>query len=108
MLLMPKVANFGALLRTTLVLGIITGKNGEVWHVYSGGGTVKDVYLEQINVSNGGKSLVEDSELTLAHGRRYGIVGRNGARLQCPAHTCKLKLTGSTSCTFVSVANVMS
>ena len=44
----------------------------------SGGGTIKDVYLEQINVSNGGKSLIEDSELMLAHGRRYGVVGRNG------------------------------
>ena len=43
-----------------------------------GGGTIKDIYLEQINVSNGGKSLIEDSELMLAHGRRYGVVGRNG------------------------------
>jgi energy-coupling factor transporter ATP-binding protein EcfA2 len=39
---------------------------------------IKDIYLEQINVSNGGKSLIEDSELMLAHGRRYGVVGRNG------------------------------
>jgi ABC transporter len=43
-----------------------------------GGGTIKDIYLEQINVSNAGKNLIEDSELMLAHGRRYGVVGRNG------------------------------
>lgn len=34
--------------------------------------------MEQINVTNGGKNLIEDSELMLAHGRRYGLVGRNG------------------------------
>ena len=31
-----------------------------------------------INVSNGGKDLIEDSEIMLSFGRRYGIVGRNG------------------------------
>lgn len=39
---------------------------------------IKDVFLEQINVTNGGKNLVEDAELMLAFGRRYGLVGRNG------------------------------
>lgn len=34
--------------------------------------------MEQINVSNGGQNLVEDGELMLAFGRRYGLVGRNG------------------------------
>lgn len=29
-------------------------------------------------MSNGGKPLVEDGDLMLAHGRRYGLVGRNG------------------------------
>jgi ABC-type glutathione transport system ATPase component len=43
-----------------------------------GGSVVKDVLLEQINVSNGGQSLIEDGELMLAYGRRYGLVGRNG------------------------------
>jgi ATP-binding cassette, subfamily F, member 3 len=40
---------------------------------------IKDVFLEQINVTNGGKNLIEDSEVMLAHGRRYGVVGRNGS-----------------------------
>jgi hypothetical protein len=31
-----------------------------------------------INVSNGGKDLIEDGELMLAYGRRYGVIGRNG------------------------------
>lgn len=52
-----------------------------------GGGTIKDIYLEQINVSNGGKSLIEDSELMLAHGRRYGVVGRNGTGARQHPHT---------------------
>ena len=52
--------------------------HAEAAHACRGGGVIKDVFLEQINVTNGGKNLIEDSELMLAHGRRYGLVGRNG------------------------------
>jgi ATP-binding cassette subfamily F protein 3 len=43
-----------------------------------GGGGSKDIHLENFSVSNGGKELIEDATVTLAHGRRYGIIGRNG------------------------------
>ena len=61
--------------------------------VCRGGGAIKDVFLEQINVTNGGKNLVEDSELMLAFGRRYGLVGRNGTGARRDLHmhaTCTL------------------
>ncbi|KAK9827792.1 hypothetical protein WJX74_002330 [Apatococcus lobatus] len=44
----------------------------------AGGGGSKDLQLENFSVSNGGAELIEDASLSLAHGRRYGLVGRNG------------------------------
>ncbi|KAJ9529849.1 hypothetical protein QJQ45_022249 [Haematococcus lacustris] len=35
-------------------------------------------HLDNFNVSNGGKDLIEDASVMLAYGRRYGLVGRNG------------------------------
>lgn len=42
------------------------------------GGSVGNVKLEAFSVSNGGKELIQNGELLLAMGRRYGLVGRNG------------------------------
>lgn len=42
------------------------------------GGVVGNVKLEDFSVSNGGQELVQNGELLLATGRRYGLVGRNG------------------------------
>ena len=44
----------------------------------TGSGGSRDIHLENISVSNGGEELVSDASLTLSHGRRYGLVGRNG------------------------------
>ncbi len=30
-------------------------------------------------MSNGGKELIEDATVTMAFGRRYGLIGHNGA-----------------------------
>lgn len=38
----------------------------------------KDLHLENFSVSNGGQELIEDATVTMAFGRRYGLVGRNG------------------------------
>lgn len=38
----------------------------------------RDIHLEDVTVSNGGQDLIEGGTLTLANGRRYGLVGRNG------------------------------
>lgn len=45
----------------------------------AGGPTVRDIHLHNFSVSNGGQELIviEDG-VTLAYGRRYGLVGRNG------------------------------
>ncbi|PKI85290.1 hypothetical protein MVES1_000836 [Malassezia vespertilionis] len=41
-------------------------------------GKNKDVYLPNIDVNFGSNRILSNAELTLAHGRRYGLVGRNG------------------------------
>jgi ATP-binding cassette, subfamily F, member 3 len=38
----------------------------------------KDVKVDGIDVSIGGKRILTDTSLTLAYGRRYGLVGQNG------------------------------
>ncbi|GAB4813067.1 hypothetical protein N2152v2_000113 [Parachlorella kessleri] len=43
-----------------------------------GGPAVRDIHLENFSVSNGGQELIQDANITLAYGRRYGLVGRNG------------------------------
>jgi ATP-binding cassette subfamily F protein 3 len=45
---------------------------------HAGGGGSRDIHLDRISVSNGGEELLADASLTLAAGRRYGLVGRNG------------------------------
>jgi ATP-binding cassette subfamily F protein 3 len=38
----------------------------------------KDIKVDGIDVSIGGKRILLDTNLTLAYGRRYGLVGQNG------------------------------
>jgi ATP-binding cassette subfamily F protein 3 len=38
----------------------------------------KDVKVDGIDISIGGKRILTDTNLTLAYGRRYGLVGQNG------------------------------
>lgn len=38
----------------------------------------KDVKVDGVDVSIGGKRILSDTSLTLAYGRRYGLVGQNG------------------------------
>jgi ATP-binding cassette subfamily F protein 3 len=45
----------------------------------AGAGGAVDIHLASVCVSNGGEELISDSSLTLAQGRRYGLVGRNGS-----------------------------
>ena len=55
----------------------------------AGGGGSRDIHLEDISVTNGGEELITGCSLTLACGRRYGLVGRNGcAPLRWPAVVC--------------------
>ena len=45
-----------------------------------GAGTnkTKDITMDNIDVSIGGLRILTDTNLTLAHGHRYGLVGKNG------------------------------
>ncbi|GAB1219559.1 hypothetical protein ENUP19_0118G0036 [Entamoeba nuttalli] len=38
----------------------------------------KDVKQDNISIAYGKHLILEDADLTLAHGRRYGLIGRNG------------------------------
>ncbi|KAK6745023.1 hypothetical protein RB195_011626 [Necator americanus] len=42
------------------------------------GANTKDVKLESVDISIGTKQLLSSADLTMAYGRRYGLVGRNG------------------------------
>ncbi|BBN17941.1 ATP-binding cassette, subfamily F, member 3 [Marchantia polymorpha subsp. ruderalis] len=42
------------------------------------GSVPKDIRLENFSISLGGKELINSATVTLAYGRRYGLVGRNG------------------------------
>ncbi|CAG8770467.1 17024_t:CDS:2 [Gigaspora margarita] len=41
-------------------------------------GKLKDVKVENFDISFGGKRILTNANLSLAHGRRYGLIGRNG------------------------------
>uniref|UniRef100_A0A915Q1U3 ABC transporter domain-containing protein n=1 Tax=Setaria digitata TaxID=48799 RepID=A0A915Q1U3_9BILA len=43
------------------------------------GGNTMDIHLYSVDVSIGPKQLLCGADVTLAYGRRYGLVGRNGA-----------------------------
>lgn len=42
------------------------------------GGKSKDIKIDNIDVSIGGKRILTDTTFTLAYGHRYGLVGNNG------------------------------
>ncbi|CAI5506300.1 unnamed protein product [Closterium sp. Naga37s-1] len=41
-------------------------------------GGAKDIHLSNFTVTVAGKDLISDASITLAFGRRYGLIGRNG------------------------------
>ena len=44
----------------------------------AGGPAVRDICLQNISIANKGAELISDCDITLAFGRKYGLVGRNG------------------------------
>lgn len=44
----------------------------------AGAAKSKDIKIDSVDVSIGGKRILSDTSLTLAYGRRYGLVGQNG------------------------------
>lgn len=47
-------------------------------HDSTGGPAVRDIHMENFNVSVGGRDLIVDGSVHLSFGRHYGLVGRNG------------------------------
>ncbi|XP_022849643.1 ABC transporter F family member 3-like [Olea europaea var. sylvestris] len=47
-------------------------------HDHSDGPAVRDIHMENFNISVGGRDLIVDGCVTLSYGRHYGLVGRNG------------------------------
>ncbi|XP_044477073.1 ABC transporter F family member 3 [Mangifera indica] len=47
-------------------------------HERGGGPAVKDIHMDNFNVSVGGRDLIVEGSVTLSFGRHYGLVGRNG------------------------------
>ncbi|KAB1201147.1 ABC transporter F family member 3 [Morella rubra] len=43
-----------------------------------GGTVVKDIHMENFDISVGGRDLIVEGSITLSFGRHYGLVGRNG------------------------------
>ena len=39
-----------------------------------------DIFVHKFSISMGGKTLFKDAKLSLAHGRRYGLIGAPPAR----------------------------
>lgn len=46
-------------------------------------GKTLDIMLDKIQIIVGGRMLLEDSQLKLVYGRKYGLVGRNGIGKTC-------------------------
>ena len=44
----------------------------------AGGPAVRDICLSNITIAAKGNELISDCDITLAYGRKYGLVGRNG------------------------------
>ncbi|KAG7017018.1 ABC transporter F family member 3 [Cucurbita argyrosperma subsp. argyrosperma] len=47
-------------------------------HDSGNGPNVKDIHMENFNISVGGRDLIVDGTVTLSFGRHYGLIGRNG------------------------------
>ena len=43
-----------------------------------GGTKTQDIRIENFDVAYGDRVLLQGADLTLAYGRRYGLIGRNG------------------------------
>lgn len=49
-----------------------------VTHENSDAPAIRDIHMENFNISVGGKDLITDGCVTLSFGRHYGLIGRNG------------------------------
>jgi ATP-binding cassette subfamily F protein 3 len=45
---------------------------------YGGGRNEKDIQVNNISITFGGKLLLDGADLRIVYGRRYGLIGKNG------------------------------
>lgn len=46
-------------------------------------GKPMDIFIDKLTIIVGGRALLEDTQLKMTHGRKYGLVGRNGIGKTC-------------------------
>ena len=42
-----------------------------------------DIFIDKLSIIVGGRALLEDTQLKMTHGRKYGLIGRNGIGKTC-------------------------
>lgn len=72
----PKVPQAPVKLQTASASQVINKKDSQM--DAKGTNRSMDIRIENFDVSFGNKVLLQNADLLLAHGRRYGLVGRNG------------------------------
>ncbi|EDQ84385.1 uncharacterized protein MONBRDRAFT_34730 [Monosiga brevicollis MX1] len=68
-----RTAMLEALTTRPVVIHTVIGEDGSY-----GGSPCVDLHLNDINIDLAGLTILEDAKVTLAYGRKYGLVGRNG------------------------------
>lgn len=56
----------------------MTSKKDSRMETKGGGNRTQDIRIENFDVAYGDRVLLQGADLTLAFGRRYGLIGRNG------------------------------
>lgn len=56
----------------------MTSKKDSRMETKGGGNKTQDIRIENFDVAYGDRVLLQGADLTLAFGRRYGLIGRNG------------------------------
>ena len=54
-------------------------------------GHTMDIFIDNLMIIVGGKTLLEDTQLKMTHGRKYGLIGRNGIGKTCLMNSLALK-----------------
>lgn len=92
----PKVAAVPVQLQTATASQVVSKKDNQM--EAKGSNRSMDIRIENFDVAYGNKVLLQNADLLLANGRRYGLVGRNGLgkttllrmisgkQLQIPSH----------------------
>eukprot|EP00045_Choanoeca_perplexa_P009610 m.92961 g.92961 ORF g.92961 m.92961 type:complete len:751 (-) comp14970_c0_seq1:169-2421(-) len=68
-----RTAILEALTTRPVVIHSVMGEDGSY-----GGSPCVDIHMNDVNIDLAGLTILEDANITLVYGRKYGLVGRNG------------------------------